>query len=191
MRRTIDLGEHRRCRAHVGENVILSLPVESGPTKTGKDGPFYIDDTTHSPIIIRTYQRVGTDEEFIENLNTMRDYLYAPQHYGFVLDFGKSLVITREQRKLQAHWLVEHSAALSHEPYGNGFVVRNSIQRFVLWTIYLITKIPGRNHVTNSIEDALTFVAAGIVANGDTVPPSLRTLLASPSYASFDHEAPL
>lgn len=146
------------------------------------DTPFFSDDTRLSPIIVRTLHRHGTDAEFQEHLDTMQSFLLDERHFGFVLDFGDSPLAPPRQRKLQTQWLRVNYAALDREPFGTALVIRRSVERFVLSSIYLVTNIPGRNGVVGTVEDGICFVAAGMLASGHPLPDAVKQIVSQPAH---------
>ncbi len=143
--------------------------------------PYFTDDLRHSPIVVRTFHRVGTDAEFEQALDAMGAFLARDEHFGFVIDFGDHALVPQAQRKRQAHWLKANYEALAKEPFGNAMVVRRAVHRFVISSIYLVTDIPGRNSVVPTVEDGICFVAAGMLAAGHPLPESVRQIVSRPA----------
>ncbi len=138
------------------------------------DSPYFDDELRGHNVLVRTFHRVGTDEEYEANLASTTAFFEQHQAAGFVLDCGHGVTITSAQRKRQSQWLRENVAVLEANPFGMALVIRNAAQRFILSSIYLVTKIPGRNKVVATVDDGLRFVVANMVREGARIPLELQ-----------------
>lgn len=143
------------------------------------DVPYYVDDLTLAPVIVRQHKRKPSNAEFEESLASMKERFEAAGRFGFVLSFDRGMSITQAQRRILAQWLDDNRRLLETESYGTGLVTSNAALRFIWASVLLITTPPGRTKTCGSVEHAIRYVVAGIVELNDDLPPSLRPYLAA------------
>lgn len=146
--------------------------------------PYYVDDFTLLPVIVRQHQRMASGEEFMESLASMKGCLDGPGQVGFVLSFAPGVNASHSQRKILAKWLDDNRTLLEQESYGVGLVLTSAAKRFILASILLITTMPGRIRTCASIDDGIAHVVQAIVDTEGVVPPPLRRYLAKAETAA-------
>ena len=128
-----------------------------------QDGPA-ITVEEEGRLVVVTYYRESSDEEFAEYLRTMDDMikrnLSTSRTWVVINDATRHFNATATQRKMQAAWMTRHEQTLRERTIGVAFAVDRAIVRAGLTAIFWLQPLPSPHYITKDASDARTWAQA-------------------------------
>lgn len=116
------------------------------------------------PIVTITMVGASSTEEFEAYLARRARLLERGARHCTILDASRAAVPAMAQRIRQASWIRSHEQLLRRHSAGIAYVFESSAFRFVLSSIFVLSPPPSPYIVTASVDEALSWARASLVA---------------------------
>lgn len=154
-----------------GHRSVLTENVHNGTV-----GRSITVDEQYRPVVLVTFHRSPTDEEFTAYLDHMSELLEGDRRYAVILDVRQAGDSSRHQQRLQADWIKTNRTRLKATSCGTAFVMTSAVTRFILSAVFLIQRPPNDYVVVASMHEALEWTRSKLTSEGLTKPPSIAAL---------------
>ncbi|PTL77280.1 hypothetical protein [Vitiosangium sp. GDMCC 1.1324] len=121
--------------------------------------PFCTFDDSLWPLLILRMTREPSNQELEEYLDRSASFLRRGERHVVIADLLQGGMITAEQRRRQADWMLQHDRLLRETVLGNAFVMTSPILRLGLNILFYIRMPPCPYVVVSRLEPALVWAA--------------------------------
>jgi hypothetical protein len=122
------------------------------------------------PLVVVVFDGTPTQRDFDAFLGATLGILHRKQKHAYIVDARKGTMLPREMRQQQGEWLKTHKALIQSYSLGSAVVLKSSVLRFVLATIYLIQPPVSPTENFTTIEEATAWIQKILKAAGLSVP---------------------